>query len=83
MAITVTLNAETKTVLSMYLVDTNIISELCIGNSPNRGVIEFFYNLKANKEDCYLSVITLGELRRGIEMVRQPTSKCASPTPTM
>ena len=56
--------------LLMYLIDTNIISELRKGDSTNRGVIEFFYNVKANKENCYLSVITIGELRRGIEMIR-------------
>lgn len=54
----------------MYLIDTNIISELRKGDRTNRGVIEFFYNIKANKENCYLSVVTVGELRRGIEMIR-------------
>ena len=54
----------------MYLLDTNIISELRKGDRVNRGVIEFLYNTKANKQDCYLSVVTIGELRRGIEMIR-------------
>ncbi|MFK7857150.1 MAG: type II toxin-antitoxin system VapC family toxin [Granulosicoccus sp.] len=59
-----------RVVLLMYLIDTNIISELRKGDRTNRGVIEFFYNIKANKENCYLSVVTVGELRRGIEMIR-------------
>ena len=53
----------------MYLIDTNIISELTKGNKANRGIIEFFYNVKANDENCYLSVVTIGELRRCIGML--------------
>jgi len=30
----------------MYLIDTNIISELTKGNKANRGIIEFFTTLK-------------------------------------
>jgi len=56
-------------VVPMYLIDTNIISELTKGNNANRGIIEFFYNVKANDENCYLSVVTIGELRRGIGML--------------
>ena len=54
----------------IFLIDTNIICELGKGNQANRGVIEFLYNTKANNQDCYLSVVTIGELRRGIEMIR-------------
>ena len=54
----------------MYLIDTDIISELRKGKQANRGAIEFLYDTKANKRDCYLSVVTIGELRRGMEMVR-------------
>ena len=54
----------------MYLIDTNIISELIKGNNANRGVVEFFHNIRANKEKCYLSVVTIGELRRGAELLR-------------
>ncbi|MEE9333664.1 MAG: type II toxin-antitoxin system VapC family toxin [Granulosicoccaceae bacterium] len=54
----------------MYLIDTNIISELRKGKQANHGVIEFLYDTKANKQNCYLSVVTIGELRRGIEMIR-------------
>lgn len=66
----VILNAEMKMARLMYLIDTNIISELRKGKQANRGVIEFLYDTKADKQDCYLSVVTIGELRRGIEMIR-------------
>lgn len=54
----------------MYLIDTNVISELRKGNRANRGVVEFFFEAKANNDDCFLSVVTVGELRRGFQMVR-------------
>jgi len=59
-----------KAALQMYLIDTNIISELRKGSATNRGVLEFFYNATAKDQSCYLSVVTIGELRRGIEMIR-------------
>lgn len=59
-----------KTARLMYLIDTNVISELRKGNRANRGVIEFFYEAKANNDDCFLSVVTIGELRRGVQIVR-------------
>ena len=54
----------------MYLVDTNVISELRQGQGADRGVVDFFFAATNNNERCYLSVITVGELRRGIEMIR-------------
>jgi|GEM_PF-397636 len=54
----------------MYLVDTNVISELRKGQGADRGVVDFFFAATTNNERCYLSVITVGELRRGIEMIR-------------
>lgn len=52
-----------------YLIDTNIISELRKGERANHGVRSWFAGL-AN-EDVYLSVLTLGELRRGIDSIRR------------
>ena len=54
----------------MYLIDTNIISEIRKGEKADKGVQLFFSN--ASKEDTplYLSVITIGELRRGVELIR-------------
>jgi len=52
----------------MYLLDTNVISELRKGGRANLGVTAFFATLAA--EDIYLSVVTIGEIRRGLENVR-------------
>ena len=47
-----------------YLLDTNIISEL-ISKTPNRQVVDFI--LSIDEESLYLSVITIGEIKAGIE----------------
>lgn len=52
----------------MYLLDTNVISELRKGGRANHGVTAFFATLAA--EDIYLTVVTIGEIRRGLENVR-------------
>lgn len=54
----------------MYLIDTNVISELRKRDNANRGVTAFFGEMKGASTPCYLSVITVGELRRGIEIIR-------------
>jgi len=53
-----------------YLLDTNVISEL-ISKQPNKKVVEWIDHLDSNT--IYLSVITIGELRKGIEKL--PPSK--------
>lgn len=52
----------------MYLVGTNVISEARKGKKSNPGVQKFFQTIDA--EDLYLSVQTLGEIRRGLENIR-------------
>lgn len=52
----------------MYLIDTNVISELRKGNRANPGVRAFFAELAS--EDVYLAVQTVGEIRRGLERIR-------------
>lgn len=52
----------------MYLVDTNIVSEARKGKNANPGVREFFK--KTDVTDLYLSVQTIGEIRRGLENIR-------------
>lgn len=52
----------------MYLLDTNVISELRKCGRANPGVTTFFATLAP--EDIYLSVVTIGEIRRGLENVR-------------
>ena len=54
----------------MYLIDTNVINELRKKSRANRGVISFFQKLKDSKQEIYLSVISIGELRRGVELIR-------------
>lgn len=53
----------------MYLLDTNVVSELRKGPRMNPGVAAFFGELK--QEDIYLAVQTIGELRRGVEIIRE------------
>jgi len=54
----------------MYLVDTNVISEIRKKLKANQGIRAFFK--KAIEEDTplFVSVVTIGELRRGVELVR-------------
>lgn len=47
-----------------YVLDTNVISEL-VAREPNQQVVEWVDRL--DPETVYLSVITIGELRNGIE----------------
>jgi toxin FitB len=54
----------------MYLLDTNVISELRKKQRANAGVLHFFRQLAEQQAQAYLSVITLGELRRGVELIR-------------
>jgi toxin FitB len=53
-----------------YLIDTNIISELRKKSKANPGVLKFFQQAVAQTAPLYLSVITIGELRRGVEIIR-------------
>jgi predicted nucleic acid-binding protein len=53
----------------MYLVDTNVISEIRKKDKANLGVRQFFDSVIGNKTPIYLSAITVGELRRGVDLV--------------
>ena len=53
----------------MYLIDTNVISELRKKQNANSGVLKFFNSMQDEGMTSYLSVITLGELRRGVEKI--------------
>ena len=53
----------------MYLVDTNVISEMRKGVKAHPGVINFFRS--APDDERYLAVQTIGEIRRGIENIRR------------
>lgn len=54
----------------MYLVDTDVISEARKGDKANTGVREFFDTASRNNIALYLSAITIGELRQGVEIIR-------------
>lgn len=54
----------------MYLVDTNVISEARKGKKANPGVIRFFKEVVREDIPLFLSVVTIGEIRRGIELIR-------------
>ena len=54
----------------MYLVDTNVISEIRKKSKANSGVRAFFSRAAQQETRLYISVITVGELRRGVEMIR-------------
>lgn len=54
----------------MYLLDTNVISELRKQSRANSGVQQFFQTAVEQDARLYISVITLGELRRGVELIR-------------
>lgn len=54
----------------MFLIDTNIISEISNFDKANKQVIEFFKAINRSKQNIYFSVITIGELRRGVNLIR-------------
>ncbi len=54
----------------MYLLDTNVISELRKKSNANKGVKSFFKKVTLENSQLFLSVITIGELRRGVELIR-------------
>lgn len=55
---------------TMYLIDTNVISELRKEQKANAGVKAFFQQVIEQELPVFISVITVGELRRGVEMIR-------------
>ena len=54
----------------MYLIDTNVISEARKRTRANRGVQAFFRQVIVERIPIFISVITVGELRRGVELIR-------------
>ena len=55
-----------------YILDTNIISEF-ISRTPNQKVIDYILTL--NENDIYLSVITIGEIKAGVEKLADGQKK--------
>jgi toxin FitB len=54
----------------VYLVDTDVISDARKGDKANAGVQEFFQAAVRDNAGLFLSVITIGELRQGVERIR-------------
>jgi hypothetical protein len=52
-----------------FLVDTNVISELRKGTACNKNVARWYASVDGN--DLYLSVLVLGEIRKGVESLRR------------
>lgn len=54
----------------MYLIDTNVISEARKKSRANPGVVAFFNRVASAGDPIYLTAVTVGELRRGVELIR-------------
>jgi toxin FitB len=52
-----------------YLIDTNIISEVRKGSKCDRNVANWYEEIA--DADLYLSVLVIGEIRKGIERIRR------------
>ena len=52
-----------------FLIDTNVLSELRKQNRANPGLKRWYSGVEGN--NLYLSVLTLGEVRNGIERIRR------------
>jgi hypothetical protein len=52
------------------LVDTDVISEVRKRDQANAGVKAFFSNASRDNAALFLSVVTIGELRQGVEAIR-------------
>jgi predicted nucleic acid-binding protein len=58
----------------MYLLDTNIISELR-RPKPHGAVLQWYKNIA--EEDLFISAVTIGEIQVGIELTRTQDKKKA------
>jgi predicted nucleic acid-binding protein len=56
--------------LKAYLIDTDVISEIRKGEKAHPGVRQLFADASREAVPLYLSVVTLGELRTGVERLR-------------
>ena len=57
-----------------YLLDTNVLSETR-KTRPNPAVLDFL--VKADDRTLFISALTLGELRKGVELKRQSDESAA------
>lgn len=54
----------------VYLIDTNVVSETRKKDRANPGVTQFFDRVVAAGEPVFISAVSVGELRRGVELIR-------------
>jgi toxin FitB len=54
----------------VYLIDTNVVSEARKKGKANPGVTAFFKRVAEQDAAVYLSVVSVGELRLGVELIR-------------
>jgi toxin FitB len=55
----------------VVLIDTNVIIEARKGDRANRGVVAFLKKLADSDDLVFLASITIGELRRGVDVIRR------------
>lgn len=55
-----------------YLIDTNVLSEL-VRPTPSKKVVSWFENVP--DESLYLSVLTLGEIRKDVEKIQDKSKR--------
>jgi predicted nucleic acid-binding protein len=55
----------------MYLLDTDVISETSRGSKLNAGVRRFLEQAEQSASPLFISVVSVGELRRGVEILRR------------
>ncbi len=59
-----------------FLIDTNVVSEICKGARADADVRAWFDDHKADQ--LWLSVLVVGELRRGVELLRRRDKKAGT-----
>lgn len=64
------MNENRIAITQMFLIDTNVVSELRKKSKMNAGVSAFFKKAEMEESGLYLSVITIGELKRGVEQIK-------------
>ena len=62
--------------MSGYLLDTNIVSELRKGRRADAAVVDWFDSCSST--DLWLSVLTIGELRRGVARLERRDARAAA-----
>ena len=54
----------------MYLLDTDVLSEIRKGPRADAGVRAFFDEARKSQVQLFISVITIGEIRRGVARIQ-------------